>query len=97
MELCAFPGDKEDIDIPEQIGTKYTRFGVFLLNDPTGVRVEAIKKKHEDAAEINLEILQEWLKGSGKTPVTWKTLVDVLFKIGLTKLADNIKSVKHFP
>ena len=95
MDLLAFPGKNGDIDIPEQIGTKYTRFGIFLLNDPTGARVKAIvKKHHEDAQEINLEILQEWLEGSGKQPLTWKTLVDVLCKTGLSKLADDIKTVK---
>ena len=95
MDLLAFPGKNGDIDIPEQISTKYTHFGIFLLNDRTGARVNAIEMKHrEDAQKINLKILQEWLEGNGKQPVTWKTLVDVLCKIGLSELANDIKAVK---
>ena len=46
------------------------------------------------AKEINLEILQKWTEGNGKKPVAWETLVNVLCKIGLTTLADEIKAVK---
>ena len=60
-----------------------------------GARVDAIEKKyHEVAKDINLEILSKWVNGSGKKPVTWKTLIDVLLEIGLTTLADDIKAVK---
>ena len=52
------------------------------------------RKHHEKGREINLEILQKWLEGSGKESVTWKTLIDVLLEIGLRTLADDIKAVK---
>ena len=95
VELITFPGKSKEINIPEQIGTKYTSFGVLLLNDSNAAQVKAIENKyHEDAQEINLEILRQWIEGSGKQPVTWRTLVDVLCKIGLTTLADEIKAVK---
>ena len=95
VELITFPGRSKEINIPEQIGTKYTSFGILLLNDSNAARVKAIETKyHEDAQEINLEILRQWIEGNGKQPVTWRTLVDVLCKIGLTTLADDIKAVK---
>ena len=51
--------------------------------------------KHlNDAEEINTEILQEWLTGRGKQPVTWATLVEVLREIELTTLASDIEVVK---
>ena len=94
-ELITFPGKRGKIDISEQIGNNYKRFGILLLNDNDGVRVNAIERKHHDEGrEINLQILQKWLEGNGKKPVTWKTLVDVLIDIGLTILADDIKAVK---
>ena len=93
--MITFPGRSGEIDISEQIGTKYKRFGILLLDDPNGVRVNAIERKHhEEANEINLEILQKWAEGNGKKPVTWRTLVDVLCKIRLTTLADEIRAVK---
>ena len=95
MDLLAFPGKNGDIDIPEQIGTKYTCFEVFLLNDPMGAQVKAIvKTHHEDAQAINFKILLEWLECGGKQPVTWKTLLEVLHKSGLSELANDINTVK---
>ena len=51
--------------------------------------------KHlNDAERINTEILQEWLTGRGKQPVTWATLTDILRDIELSTLAGEIKAVK---
>ena len=47
--------------------------------------------KHlNDAQQINTEILQEWLTGTGKQPVTWTTLVEVLHDVELSALAGEI-------
>ena len=51
-------------------------------------------KNYNDAEQINTEILQEWLTGRGKQPVTWTTLVDVLRDIKLSILAGDIETVK---
>lgn len=92
LKILKFPGRKGFINIPQRIGTKYTQFGVFLLKDGTGAQVQAIEKKHcNDAEQINLEILQKWLNGEGKQPVTWETLTAVLCDAQLTTLADEIK------
>ena len=49
-------------------------------------------KHHYNAEQINIEILQEWLTGRGKQPVTWATLVEVLRDIELYTLAGDISS-----
>ena len=46
-----------------------------------------------DAEKINADILQQWISGRGKHPVTWKTLTEVLYDIGLNTLAGDIKAV----
>lgn len=43
---------------------------------------------------INIEVLKEWLRGRGKHPVTWNTLVEVLFDIGFAALAAEIEDVR---
>ena len=54
--------------------------------------------KHlNDAERINTEILQEWLAGKGKQPVSWTTLIEVLHDIELTTLAREIEAVKRPP
>ena len=87
--------DRRVINIPVEIGTKYVGFSVFLLDDLNGSRVKIMTHKHlNKAKQINTEILQEWLTGKGKQPVTWATLVEVLRDIELSTLAGQIEAVK---
>ena len=89
--LLDFPGN---INIVQQIGTKYIVFGTFLLNDDNQIRVTTLARQFcNEANEINMAILREWLQGSGVKPVTWGTLVEVLKKCRLD-LAEKIES--HF-
>ena len=47
-----------------------------------------------DSNEINIEIIEEWIAGKGKHPVTWKTLIKVLRDIELSTLAEEIEAIK---
>ena len=47
-----------------------------------------------DSNEINIEIIEEWVTGKGKHPVTWKTLTEVLRDIELSTLAEEIEAIK---
>mgnify|MGYP003419168942 CR=1 FL=1 len=79
-ELLFF-SDRE-LNIAEQIGVNYLKFGILLLEDCNGVIVTALEnERHLKAEQINLAILQKWLEGKGVKPVTWSTLVTVLKKI----------------
>lgn len=83
------------VSLLEKIGVQYHDFGVLLLMDADGDRITAIKKElMGNVSDINREILHQWLKGNGKQPVTWTTLVAVLQDIGLEKLAKDIEAVK---
>ena len=66
-------------------------FGILLLDDKTAAEVTAIvKEHHENAADINSEILRLWIGGKGK-PLSWNTLINVLKDIGLGTLASDIQ------
>ena len=95
-ELLVFTcADKTKVCIAEEIGTKYEQFGILLLQDKTGSKVKNIAYRCLYTPQrINTEILQQWLAGRGKVPVTWATLVEVLHDIGLSTLADDISSVQ---
>ena len=70
-------------------------FGTCLLDDSTGAKIKNLEHQHQRHAEhINTAILQQWLNGRGKQPVTWATLVEVLRDIELYTLADDIEAVK---
>ena len=88
--LLDFPGN---MNIAQQIGTTSTVFGTFLLKDDNQVRVTALARQFgNEANEINMAILREWLLGSGVKPVTWGKLVEVLKKCKLDELAEKIES-----
>ena len=77
------------------IGTKYYKFGVSLLQDDTGAKMDAIIELcREDATKINRQVLSRWLRGEGKQPVTWATLATELELCGLTELAKDIRTEK---
>ena len=95
MECIRFQGLKRKINISKEIGTNWETFGIFLLEDTTGERVDALTQKHgNDAEKITVAILAEWIAGRGRHPVSWKTLTEVLYDIGLHVLAGEIEAVE---
>ena len=95
VECIRSPGRQRTINIPQQIGSNYYYFGLYLLDDPNGTRVRNLELEYRPNAErINTEILCEWVTGRGKKPVTWKTLTIVLRDIELGALASEIEVIK---
>ena len=92
-ELTAFPTTSfGKVNIPQEIGVKYQIFGAQLLQDPTSAKVTNMEYKHRgDPVRIYTEILQRWLRGQGRTPVSWRTLIEVLRDIELGRLARDIE------
>ena len=91
-ELLSFKGKEKTFNVAELVGTKYSKLGIFLLKDETGAIVKALKQEHlQNSEEINMAIFRDWLQGKGAQPVAWSTLIDVLRKIGLGTLADDIE------
>ena len=82
------------LKIPQQVGANYSTFGIFLLNDQTGSRVQSLKQAClGNPEDVMLRILQEWLEGKG-LPVTWESLIKTLRNIDLSVLADQIQASK---
>ena len=94
-DLICFPMPGGKVNLAEKIGVNYYEFGVLLLEDDDGDQIAAIEKEQgKSASDINREVFRLWLKGKGKQPVTWATLVAVLQDIGLVKLARDIEAMK---
>ena len=82
------------LKIPQQVGDDYSTFGIFLLDDETGSRVDAIEETYSGKPErITRKILQEWIEGKG-LPLTWESLIKTLRDTGLSTLADEIAAKK---
>ena len=75
---------------------RFQIFGIIILEDDDGDRIDAIMREHRDRVEdINMSVFRSWVKGEGLKPVSWATLVDVLQDVGLNTLARDIKQVKY--
>ena len=74
-----------------QIADKYYIFGMHLLQDSNGVKVDVIKRDHthEGTESITREILKKWLRDGGPT-CTYPHLINCLRKSELGALADEI-------
>ena len=93
-ELMCF--GRKEINIIEEIGTKYYDFGINLLQDDTGAKMDAIVDECRDnAIKINRKVLSKWIRGEGKQPVSWITLATVLDKCRLKKLAKTIRTERY--
>ena len=91
--LLDFPSNAGSVNIIECIGTNYEMLGTLLLNDDTGAKTAAIIEDcRGNAPTINYKVLQQWIQGRGRQPVTWDTLVGVLRRINLSELANTIES-----
>ena len=80
------------LNIVDAISNDYKNFGIQLLIDEDGNTVKNIETaKLQNPVDITLEILQKWLQGNGRTPVTWSTLVDSLKRAKLNTAAGYIE------
>jgi hypothetical protein len=90
-----FPMAGGRVDLMKKIGDEYMMFGLLLLEDELGEQISAIESEFNGNAEkINRRVLQLWIQGKGKKPVTWATLVAILREIELVELASDIAAVK---
>ena len=79
------------IDIAERISVSYKKFGSLLLNDDYGNHISIIAHDNmHKAVDVSVDILRKWLKGSGRLPVTWYTLIETLKAVGEHELVRQI-------
>ena len=66
------------------------KFGVQLLLDDTGNRVNEIERQYQrDSTDIKMQIAREWLNGKGM-PLNWHSLVEVLYGMDKRVLAEDV-------
>ena len=89
-ELTMFRGVEDKFNITRRIGSKSSEFGKSLLGEENEADVQSIIAKRR--GDENSQILQMWLDGKGREPVTWGTLIEVLQEVGLEDLAHDIEA-----
>ena len=85
--------DGNNLNVFQKIAAgDYETFGMCLLQDENGVRVDLIKKSNiqEGAKGITRALLKEWLTDGPEHTHTYDHLVECLRESGLGTLANDI-------
>ena len=84
---------QKNLSIIQRTGTRYTKLAMYLLDDDNCDIVDSLKEKYRgDPEEIVTAVYKKWINGTGRKPVTWQTLLDVLREIELNSLAEEIET-----
>ena len=79
------------LEIPQRVGKKCELFGIALLDDKTGVKMETIVEDCRGATEkIVLTVLRKWIQGNG-VEMSWESLVKTLRDCKLSLFATQIE------
>ena len=78
------------LNIPEQVGVNYEKFGIFILNDKKGCKVKNLAFPNNRPEDIVINILRNWVQEE-PTPVTWENLVQKLRETELNTLAADVQ------
>ena len=83
--------DKRDrrIKLISTVQTNLTALGLVLGLDYS--TIQSIEQRNHPQETSCTEILDHWLKGNGRTPVTWKTLLEALRDCSFMQLADDLE------
>ena len=83
----------QKLHVFEEIAADSDAFGTSLLEDGMGNKMEGIRysAKKPSVEEINREVFHQWLKGKGRQPINWNTLIEVLKELKLHTLAERIE------
>ena len=87
-------GVKKNLNIIQRTMKSCTKLGMLLLVDDNCDIVDSLEEKyHRDPEKIVTAVYKKWISGTGRKPVTWQTLVDVLRDIELNSLAEEIEAL----
>ena len=95
LQLLCISGRR--IEIIKAIAPMWHHFGDQLNFDSNSRTIDLIRKRNDRDPETGCkEMFQEWLRGSGVAPVTWRTLAEVLEMSNYKNLAADIRMYFKF-
>ena len=77
------------LNIIKKIAMEVDDLGIFLLDHDVTQRIKI--QFNNNLASTTREVLYQWIQGKGKQPVTWRTFIQVLRKIELSVVANQIE------
>ena len=79
--------------VANKVAAHWEELATLLEFDDTGHKIQVIRRDHWGfgALACCMQALQMWLRGEGRQPVTWKTLIECLIDIEHSQVAKDIK------
>lgn len=88
----------EKVEVIKSLAADWKSFGVHLDFDGDGTTLNLIEAGHRNhPIACCMEMFQRWLQGSGRQPVTWGVLVELLEDFEHRHLARKIKEAQSLP
>ena len=91
-ELQRLCRDDDTVNVIKAIAPSWKKFALYLTMD--GNMVEIWETNHvcqvEDAA---MKLFGHWLKGNGRQPISWKTLIQALHENDLPIIATKVEEI----
>ena len=82
----------EKISIIKQVTPHWRKFALRLDFDRDGTMIQIIEgNKPNNLEACCQEMMQMWLQGKGRQPVTWELLVEILHDCDLNVLAEQVE------
>ena len=81
------------IQVIKRVAPRWYDLGSLLDFDDSGTELDIIKEKHRsDPVNCSRAMFQHWVKGNGRGPHTWRTLIELLEESDHKVLAGEIRN-----
>lgn len=87
--FCIRDKRERRIKLISTVQTNVTALGLVLDLDYS--TIQCIEQRNHSQETSCTEILEHWLKGNGRTPVTWKILLEALRDCPFMQLVDDLE------
>ena len=86
-------GENKRLNIVQRTASHYAKLAMHLLDDENRVITAILEVLfHHNPERIATDVYEKWISGTGRKPISWRTLIDVLREIGLISLAEEIET-----
>ena len=99
MLLTFFPrpfvvdGGNGRLNIIQRTANHYAELAMHLLDDRNGDITAGLEEQFQrNPVKIVTAVYMNWISGTGRKPISWRTLIGVLRDIGLISLAEELET-----
>ena len=94
ISLSSNEGEK--IEIVNSVASSWKHIGALMDFDEAGDRLDLTQEMFGDPVACCKDVFQHWLRGNGKQPATWRTLIELLEDIHYRDLAKKVRKAVKF-